>query len=68
VTRGTVNGPWYRNVSGRYHCGAADWVVSGKAICGANVARPDYMIDHGPPPLGHKARTCKTCLRLAKGR
>jgi hypothetical protein len=57
---------WYRNAGHKtaYHQARADWVRSGKAICGASIATPGYVCDN-PINLTHKV--CKRCrLKMAK--
>lgn len=55
---------WYRNAGRRtkYHLAAPGWVRSGRAVCGANIARPGYVADKReqiPACVG----ACKRCER-----
>lgn len=55
---------WYRNAGRgpRYHAGRPDWIRSGRAMCGADISRPTYVVDRGPP--SDNLPTCKRCKRL----
>lgn len=55
----------------QYHIAADDWVASGKAICGADIARPGWTIpDIGKPasikPLMGKLIKVRCCGKCAK--
>lgn len=53
-------GIWYKNNKGNvFHKPEADWIRSGKAVCGAMLARPGWFVED-PTPL---QRLCKRCLK-----
>jgi len=62
--------PWYRNASGRvYHKAANDWVRTGRAVCGANIARASYVANAREAwvtPGGALRPWCKLCARKLK--
>lgn len=58
---------WYANArKGTYHLEAPDWVRTGRALCGANIAKPGWTTgsDYPAPHL----HACATCVKeeLAK--
>jgi hypothetical protein len=51
---------WNRNVDSRlYHKQRADWVRTGRAVCGADISRPAFFFLD--PVMPKNVRLCKHC-------
>jgi hypothetical protein len=59
---------WYRNAGCRaYHLARRDWVFSGKAVCGTDIAHPGFVADSREDlALVQGRRACKHCDRIAE--
>ena len=56
---------WYRNAGRtRYHAARPDWVRSGRALCGADIKRPGFVSDNGPP--AHPGTSLGACAHCRK--
>lgn len=54
---------WYRNPGGAYHWARADWIETGRAVCGAAIPRPPYMAWTLADARTTKQRICVHCVR-----
>ena len=53
---------WYRNAgSSVYHQSTASWRRTGRAECGADIARPGFVAN-GRSQMEGRSRPCKRCL------
>jgi hypothetical protein len=77
---------WYRNATRNdrtgsnftgagttvaYHAARADWIRSGRALCGVNISRPGYTIsadlaDYEAKLASPHYRYCRRCQRKAE--
>ncbi len=51
---------WFRNAGNttKYHLAVVDYIRTGKAVCGADISRPAYVIDVRP-----MTQVCEHCVK-----
>lgn len=61
---------WHRNVGHRatYHLDRADWVQSGRAVCGAVILHPAYVSGSIVEAQRTGHRVCKRCICTVEAR
>jgi len=52
---------WYRNAGRVYHHARPDWSKSGRADCGANIAKPVYVAASLSHAMNGHGGVCKRC-------